>query len=527
MSKLLQKSDIASLLKERFKDDSCQNISQIPPPNMLKDITKAAKRISKAIGSGEKIAIVGDYDADGVISSVILSEFFDDIKKQIDLKIPNRFTDGYGLSENIISGLDADLIITVDNGISAVEAANICKSRGIDLIITDHHTVPDILPDAYAIVNPKQDDCSFPFTEICGAQVAWYLVAALKEELNLKDYKLTKFLDILAIAIVADMMPLLDINRTLVKKGLKLINNSDRTFFKIVKLLYNKQSFKSEDISFLLAPLINSSGRIEDATLSYELIKEQNEQQSISKLEYIMSLNSERKTIESNLFLKSIKSVDTSKNIIIAWGENWHEGVIGIVAARLTRKYKKPSIVFSITKDKAKGSARSIGNIDILDQITKNSNHLLGFGGHKGAAGMSILKSNLEEFKNNMEVSMSHIDKKDFIEKKNLLGSIDIASVDFELLDILEYYEPYGQKNPKPHFLVENVVVQNNKLLGANQTHQKIVVQNGSTTIDTIDFNFETQVYKGDKIKFSCVVSKNEFRGNISPQLIVDELIFD
>lgn len=526
MSKRLQKSDIASLLKERFKDDSCQNISQIPSPTMLKDIKKAAKRINRAILDGEKIAIVGDYDADGVISSVILSEFFDDIGKQVLLKIPNRFSDGYGLSENIINNLDADLIITVDNGISAVEAANICKQKGIDLIITDHHTVPDILPDAYAIVNPKQDDCPFPFSEICGAQVAWYLVAALKEELNI-EYNLTKFLDILAIAIVADMMPLLNMNRTMVKRGLKLINNSKRTFFKTVKLLYNKQSFKSEDISFLLAPLINSSGRIEDATLSYELIKEQNEQNSIIKLEYIMALNNERKVIESNLFLESIKTVDSDKNIIVAWGEDWHEGVIGIVAARLSRKYKKPSIVFSITNDKAKGSARTVGNIDILAQITSNSKHLLGFGGHKGAAGMSILKSNLESFKKDMENSMADIDKKDFIEKKNLIGSIDITSIDFELLDILEHYEPYGQKNPKPHFLVENVIVKNHKLLGAAGTHQKIVVQDGNTTMDSIDFNFETQVYKGDKIKFSCVVSKNEFRGNVSPQLIVDELIFD
>ena len=526
MSKLLQKSNIASLLKERFKDDSCQNISQIPSPSMLKDIDKAAKRVSKAITAGEKIAIVGDYDADGVISSVILSEFFDDIGKEIQIKIPNRFSDGYGLSEDIINSLDVDLIITVDNGISAVKASKVCKEKGIDLIITDHHTVPDTLPDAYAIVNPKQDDCLFPFSEICGAQVAWYLVAALKDELNIK-YNLTKSLDILSIAIVADMMPLVDINRAMVKKGLKLINNSNRTFFKTVKLLYNKQSFKSEDISFLLAPLINSSGRIEDATLSYSLIKEQNEQQSITKLEYIMSLNNDRKVIESDLFLESIKMINSSKNIIIAWGEDWHEGVIGIVAARLSRKYKKPSIVFSITGDKAKGSARSVGSIDILEFITQNSEHLLGFGGHKGAAGMSILKSNLEEFKKDMEISMVDIAKQDFIEKKNLLGSIDISIIDFELLDILEYYEPYGEKNPKPHFLVEDVVVQNQKLLGATQIHQKIVVQSGSNTIDTIDFNFETQVYRGDKIKFSCTVSKNEFRGSVSAQLIVDELIFD
>jgi len=526
MDKKLKKEDIVKLLKARFENDSCQKLSDIPSPSLFKDINKASKRIKEAILKQEKIAIVGDYDADGVISSVIVSEFFDDLGVSYSLKIPNRFTDGYGISKDIVQNLDADVIITVDNGISAIEAADVCQESGIDLIITDHHTAPKTLPKAFAIVNPKQDSCEFPNSEICGAQVAWYLVAKLKEELNI-EYDLSKFLDILAIAIVADMMPLKDINRTMVKSGLRFLNKSKRAFLKAVKAYFNKEYFSSEDISYLLAPLINSSGRLEDAMLSYELIKEKDENSAFLKLDYIVAINNERKIIESDLFEKSLEIADSSKDIIIAWGDEWHEGVIGIVAARLARKFKKPSIVFSVSDDVAKGSARSVGDINILDHITKNSHYLLGFGGHKGAAGMSIKKEKLEDFKKAMEESLAKEDKESFKEKKTILGEIDVDAIDFELLDILEFFEPYGQKNPKPRFLVKNVLVRQQQLLGRDQNHQKIIISNNFTTVESIHFNHEKEVKDGENISFTCTVSKNSFRGKISPQLIVDELILD
>jgi len=526
MPKKLTKEDIAKLLRERFQKDSCQKLSDIPSPSLFKDIQKASERIKDAILKKEKIAVVGDYDADGVISSVIITEFFDDLGVEYTLKIPNRFKDGYGISKDIVQNLDANVIITVDNGISALEAGEICQKRGIDLIITDHHTAPQILPKAFAIVNPKQPGCNFPNSEICGAQVAWYLVAKLKEDLNL-EYNLSKFLDILAIAIVADMMPLTDINRTMVKSGLRYLNKSQRAFLKAVKSFYNKEKFSSEDISYLLAPLINSSGRLEDASLSYELIKEKDENEAFLKLDYIVTINNERKVIESELFEESLKIADSDKDIIIAWGDEWHEGVIGIVAARLSRKFKKPSIVFSVSGDTAKGSARSVGDIDILKHITENSDLLLGFGGHKGAAGMSINKENLHIFKKAMEESLAKEDRENFKEKKTILGELDVNAIDFELLDILEHFEPYGQKNPKPRFLVKDVFVKQQQLLGRDQNHQKIIISNNFTTVESIQFNHEKSVKDGDNISFTCTINKNHFRGKISPQLIVDELILD
>ena len=234
MARLLSKEEIRRILQSRFENDDCTRLNEIPKPSSLKDIAKASKRIVYAMQKGERIAIVGDYDVDGVISSVILSQFFDDLHVNYSLVIPNRFTDGYGLNPEIVAKLDAQVIITVDNGISALEAAQICKEQGIDLIITDHHNVPEVLPEAYAIVNPKQEDCCFPHCEICGAQVAWYLVAALKEELGI-EYDLSSFLDLLCIAIMADMMELVGMNRVMVKKDIVEINRLKRTAFEAIK----------------------------------------------------------------------------------------------------------------------------------------------------------------------------------------------------------------------------------------------------------------------------------------------------
>jgi single-stranded-DNA-specific exonuclease len=373
-------------------------------------------------------------------------------------------------------------------------------------------------------VNPKQDDCKFPTSEICGAQVAWYFIAAIKDELGI-EYNLSKYLDILAIAIIADMVELKDINRTMVKSGLKMINKTNRPFFRAVKHLNRKNSFKSDDISFLLAPLINSSGRLEDATLSYDLIRSPNDKKAMQNLEYITSLNNMRKEIEQELFSKAIKDVDEDANIIIVWGEEWHEGVIGIVASRLIYRYKKPAIVFSITDGIAKGSARSVGDINILEQISNQQQYLIGFGGHKGAAGMSLKATDLESFKKSLEESFLDIPEEDFIDRSDVIGEINPDTIDFDLLNILELYEPYGQKNPRPNFLLKNAYVKDGKIIGLNQNHQKLTLFSGNKTIESIDFNYEKQIDSGEHIDLICTLSKNEFRGSITTQLIIKEIL--
>jgi len=271
---MLNKEKIKELLSRRFEKDIHKKLSEIPTPDALKDVFKGAERIKRAIEQNEKIVIVGDYDVDGVIASVIMAEFFDDLGvSEYFVRIPNRFSDGYGLNPQIVEEIaDAGLIVTVDNGISANDAAQICKQKGIDLIITDHHMPPDVLPEAYAIINPKQKDCPFPNVEICGAQVAWYLVGALKDVCRI-NYDMGKFLDLLAIAIIADMMELRDLNRILVKLGVNRLNSSRRAAFAAIKQFYAKDKFECDDISFLIAPLINSSGRMDDASVSFEFFR--------------------------------------------------------------------------------------------------------------------------------------------------------------------------------------------------------------------------------------------------------------
>ncbi len=524
MDKILTKEDIYNILSKRFKEDRCTKLSMLPPPHLFKDITKAVKRIKKAIDEKEKIAIVGDYDVDGVVSSVIISEFFDDLNVKYRIKIPDRFKDGYGISPKIVEEIDADVIITVDNGITAIDATKVCKERNIDLIITDHHTPINILPDAYAIVNPKQKECEFPSTEICGAQVAWYLCAALKKELGI-CYDLSKFLDILAIAIVADMMELRDLNRAMVKCGLGYLDKSKRNSIKAIKTVYGKDNFLSEDLSFLLAPLLNSAGRMENAKIAYDFLKSKTMDEAFIRLEHLIELNNARKETEKELFEKAEEFISKDKQIIIGWGENWHEGVVGIVAAKMVRKYKVPVILFSVNKNKAKGSARSVGEIDIFKMIKKEEDILLGYGGHKGAAGVSIKKSNLELFKRNMEKRFEKLPKELFIPKEEILGEIDAKAIDFKLLEILKYFEPYGQENPIPLFTIKNVYVKIDKLIGKNKNHQKLILQKDTATLESLDFNFETRIYRGEKIDIVFSISKNVFRGIVTPQLLIKKII--
>lgn len=521
---ILTKNSIKEILSQRFCEDTHTKLAQMPSPMLFKDMEKAVERIKKAYENGEKITIVGDYDADGIISSVILSEFFDKAKINYDVYIPNRFSDGYGLNASIVDNIDSTLIITVDNGITANEAAKKCHDKNIDLIITDHHTIPNELPDAYAIINAKQSDCAFPCKEICGAEVAWYLCAAVKEKCEF-DIDLSYWLDYLAIAIMADMMELVDLNRILVKKGIKKMSEFNRPALQAIRDMYNKQSFESDDISFLIAPLINSTGRMDDAKTSYEFLRCTSYEKAMDALESIVETNNLRKKQESELFEESLKMVDKSKKIIVVWGEEWHEGVIGIVASRLSRRYGKPAIVFSVKNGVAKGSARSVGDIDILSIIANRSDLLIGCGGHKGAAGVSIDEKNLPEFRLNLQEDMENIKKELFKTNVGVLGEIDPEEIDFELLSILKHFEPYGEKNPRPSFIIRQIGVKSNRFIGRDKNHLKLILKSKNKTLESLFFNFNKHVRSGSKIDILFTVSKNSYKGLVTPQLLIKEIL--
>ncbi len=523
--KNITKQELHNLLSNRFETQE-KKLSDIPNPALLHDAPNAAKKIAQAIRANKKITLVGDYDVDGVSSTAIMVDFFRQIPYPLEAIIPNRFRDGYGVSPSVLQRVDADLIITVDNGIAANAAASICKERGIDLIITDHHTPSENLPDALYIVDPKLEQCNYPFKEICGAQVAWLLLGLLKKELGL-SINMKQFLDILAIAIIADIMPLININRTLVKEGLQLIETSSRPSSIIIRDFLNKKKITSEDIAFSIAPRINSAGRLEDASIALDFYTAQDTNTAFKQFELLGELNTLRKETEAQTTLSAINAVNEDALISVVAGEEWHEGVVGIVASRLVDRFAKPAIVLSIENGIAKGSARSIGEVSIF-QLIQSCEHLLTkFGGHTMAAGLGLVEENISAFTIAINESAKKINPQDFIPKEAVLGILDTQEIDLGLLDLLEEFEPYGEANSRPSFLLKDAEVVSIKLMGADKSHSRIEVHqypHQRKTIELIAFRTVYTMPENRTITASYKVTKNEFNGRVTPQLLVDKI---
>ncbi|WP_345992939.1 single-stranded-DNA-specific exonuclease RecJ [Sulfurimonas sp. HSL-1716] len=522
---LLTADKVYRLLADRFADGH-KRLKDIPSPTLLKNSKKAAQRIADAVKNGEKITLVGDYDVDGVTSTSIMVLFFREIGYPLNAIIPNRFADGYGINENILQRINADLVITVDNGITAVDAARICKERGIDLIITDHHTPSRQLPDAFAIVNPKLDGCTYPFKEICGAQVAWLLLGLVKKELGVQiDMK--QYLDLVALAVIADVMPLQNINRAIVQEGLKQMASSPRPSSIIIKEFLNKAVISSEDIAFSIAPRINSAGRLEDASIALEFLTAETYESAAQRFETLNNLNNIRKSTEAQTAQTASLFVDQNDKVIVVAGKDWHEGVVGIVASRLVNKFKKPSIVLNVHNGIAKGSARSIGDVDIFSLIDSQKNLLEKFGGHKMAAGLSLREDKIEAFKRAINEEASKIDPNDFLPKENILGELESDAINFELLDILEKFEPYGEGNPRPKFLIRDARLQSIKLFGADRSHSRLNIKihpYDKKILEIVAFRQVLEVPGDKKITCSYTVGKNVFNGRTSIQLMLDTL---
>ncbi|WP_419771116.1 MAG: single-stranded-DNA-specific exonuclease RecJ [Candidatus Marinarcus sp.] len=518
----ITKAKLCEILNLRHKENPYAKLSNMPSPESFKDIKKATARVKEAILNNEKITIVGDYDVDGVISTAIMVDFFKQIHYPIKHIIPNRFEHGYGLSPKIIDLIDEGLVITVDNGISALNASKLLKEKKIDLIITDHHTVPEELPYATAIINPKQEDCQFPFKEICGAQVAWYFCVSIKTELNL-NVDMSSFLDLLSVAIIADIMPMTSLNYTLVKHGLKKIKTSQRPAFLELNEVMQKNAFTSDDIGFLIAPKINSAGRMDDASLALDFLLSSTQKEAKEALDVLNELNNYRKLLQEDISQKAQMEVNENENAIIVWGEHWHEGVIGIVASKLSSKYKKPAFIFSINEGIAKGSARANGDINLHTIISCASDLLLGFGGHKNAAGLSLKQEHLEAFKTTINEAISQCNETLHIEL-DTLGELDINSVDMEFIDLIENYEPYGLDNLRPVFKISNAQVVNTVLFGKDKNHLKLFLNTQGCMFEAIMFN-EKEMIKEDSIDLIVSLNKNEFRGDVKAQFLVQQIL--
>ena len=522
MSKIT-KNRLFELLSARHLNNPYSRLADIPTPDNFKDIQIASSRIKKAILEKETITIVGDYDVDGVVSTTIMLDFFHTINVKVNHIIPNRFEHGYGLSTKIVDLINEGLVITVDNGISAYEASLKLKEKNIDLIITDHHTVGDKLPLALAIVNPKQKDCNFEFKEICGAQVAWYLCAAIKKEMNL-NVNMGEFLDLLCVAIIADIMPMTALNYTMVKQGLKKIKSSSREAFKILNEIMAKESLVSDDIGFFIAPKLNSAGRMDDASVALSFLLSKNSHHASESLALLDELNNYRKTLQEEISKKADSKTDKNDNAVIVWGEKWHEGVIGIVASKLSNSHKKPAFIFSIHNGIAKGSARANANINLYDLITKASHLLIGYGGHKNAAGLSLKAENLEEFKQLINNELKHFQEDLHIEP-DTLGELDVSSVDLEFISIIEQFEPYGLENHRPIFKISDISLVKYDLIGKDKNHLKLTLNSNGVIFEALKFNDSNTNFKANNLNLIVSVAKNEFRGEVTPQFLIQDIL--
>lgn len=516
---------LETVLHQRF-EEGFLSLRDLPHPSLFKDMEKATQRIVTAIQNKEKITIIGDYDVDGVVSTTLMKLFFDEIEVAIEWIIPNRFKDGYGLSVNMIPKIaDTDLAITVDNGISAINAAKLCKEQGIELIITDHHLLALEVPEAYAIIDPQQETCGFPYQDVCGAQIAWYLIASLKNVLKVQ-IDMIKYMELVAIAIIADMMPLKHINRAMVLAGIEALNKSQRPAIKAFMEFSKKETLKSEDIGYHLAPLLNSAGRMEDASFAVEFLTASNIYDARVRLERLVEFNEARKSIENSITLQAIKQVDSEDKVIVVSGKQWHEGVVGIVAARVGRLFEKPCIVLSENEEGLlKGSGRSYGECDLFAMVNQTRSYLEKFGGHQAAIGLSLQKEHLDTFKallqEHKQNHMSMEEKKD----PDILGRLDFATISFDLTELIKRFEPYGQGNTTPKFITSKVEVLQADSMGKEGEHLRFSFAQNGIVMQGVKFKTKESVEVGSIVDVIYSINENHFRGNTTLQLMVEKIV--
>lgn len=502
----------------------------------MKDMEKVIGRIRDAMENGESIWIYGDYDVDGITSIATLMICFELLDYPVRYYIPNRLEEGYGLSEYGLEQVidqGADLIISVDCGITSIEEVLYVKSRNKDIIITDHHNCQEVLPDAYAILNPKQESCHYPFDMLAGVGIALKIVQGLLRTRFDQHYDL--FMDVVMLGTVADIAPIRDENRSITKVGLDVIKQTKNVG---LKALLDVSNLKDTDINtghigFNLGPKINAAGRIGKPGLGVELLLSKDEKEAYTIAKALDELNTERQSIEKTI-IETIdeliaKQVDLEKEkIIVIKGIDWHTGVIGIVASRITEKYHRPSVILSVEDGVAKGSARSTGDISIFDALNACKHLFIGFGGHKQAAGLSLDESNVDTLRVQInEYAREHITAEDLVPKVKIDSIIHGHEVTHETMDALSLLEPHGLGNPKPTFVYNGLMVDNVRMLGQEKNHLKLILHDGKRTFDAIGFRMAEAFHdlrSQDPLDMVMTLTKNVFRGIETIQFMIKDV---
>lgn len=532
---LIQRGITSADVVEDFLNPS---VSAFHDPFLMHDMHKGIERIQQAVENGEHITVYGDYDADGITSTTVMYETLSDLGADVDYYIPNRFTEGYGPNVEAFQKIiqkGTSLIVTVDNGVAGNQAIAAANELHCDVVVTDHHSLPEKLPDAYAIIHPRvknENGDAYPFGDLCGAGVAFKVAQALMDEVP------SDLIDITAIGTVADVVSLRDENRAIVKFGVQEISNSQRPgLLALIKEAgIDLGRFSEEDIGFGIAPRLNSLGRIKDATVGVELLSTFDEDRAGELAKFANQQNDLRKSLVDQFFTEAVQSVEDSGDIsqrhtLVVVGHNWHQGVLGIVASRLVDKYQRPTIVMTDTdgSEEVKGSGRSVDNFDLFKAIDPIRDQTIGFGGHHSAVGLTIKKDKVPVLKDQLEKAAEE-QQLDLSVKPKLAiaGVIPVSQVTAVLCDQIKTLAPFGQDNPKPIFQVQFDQLANVKAMGKTSDHLKFSLVQGNNRLTAIAFGRGSAAVELQNSQAAVQVvgeiGENTWNNRTTLQLMVDDL---
>jgi single-stranded-DNA-specific exonuclease len=512
-------------------------LADLHNPYLMKDMDKAVERIELAIENGENILVFGDYDVDGTTAVSLVSSYLKTYYPNVATYIPDRYDEGYGISFKGIDFADDNgfsLIIALDCGIKSIDHVAYAKERNIDFIICDHHRPGNSLPEAVAVLDPKRDDCNYPYDELCGCGIGFKLIQALGENRNQTIEDLTSYLDLVATAIAADIVPMTGENRILAYFGLQVINSDPRPGFKALTHQIKKKTLDITDVVFIIAPRINAAGRIKHGNHAVELLTEFDFEQAQQFASEIEAYNSERKDLDKQITKEALAQIiennEEKRFTSVVFQEDWHKGVIGIVASRLIETYYRPTLVFTKSGDKYAASARSVKGFDVYNALESCSEHLEQFGGHMYAAGMTLLEENYQLFKDAFEKVVEETIHPDMlIPEISIDAEINFSDITPKLMRILQQFEPFGPQNMTPVFLTKNVKDTGYaQRLGADEEHLKLFVrQNNSEGMAAIGFGLGNKMeLTTNKKPFEAVycIDENEWNGKTSVQLRLKDI---
>lgn len=507
------------------------SLTDLHDPFLMDGMDLAVERAMRALETGEKMAIYGDYDVDGTNSAAMLYLFFKELGADVDFYIPDRFTEGYGISVTGIDRLSAAgvrLIITIDCGITAVDQALYAKSRGIDIVICDHHEAGDKIPAAYAVLDPIKPGCNYPFKYLSGCGVGFKLMQGIATRRGNVE-SIYSYLDFVAIAAAADIVPLVGENRSLVAHGLRKLNDSPRPGIRgLLECAGIKRgNLGTAQIVFGIAPRINAAGRLGDARRAVEMLIEEDEVRAFQRAQELESDNRSRRTIDEETFAEAQLLVErmlqhNPLRSLVIHNPNWHPGVIGIVASRIVEKYYLPTVLLTSVDGMAKGSARSIAGFDIHNALKQCEGYIEQFGGHKYAAGLSVREDNIDQLRAALnDVAMGQIDDDMLVPQLHIDTEVELRELSPNFFHIVKQFSPFGPGNARPHFLVRDAeIVGYPKIVGKD--HLKFRVRSGSGYIEAIAFGMGSRIGDlsgGTKYDLVFNIEENEYRGTITPQL--------